>query len=160
MIGDKWKKGLAMLSATMKVHDCMTSNPVTIQATESLRAAEKVMKEYNVRHLPVVKNDKLVGMLSSGDIRRASPSDAVSLSIWEINYLWDRLTVESAMTREVKTVTPETPLLDAVRLMFDYRFNSLPVIDTAGHPVGILTEVDVFRVLLYQAEFTAGSAVS
>jgi CBS domain-containing protein len=134
-----------MMPSNMKVQDCMTYPAMTIPATASLRTAEQVMKEYNIRHLPVVKNEKLVGILSSGDIRRASPSDAVSLSIWEINYLWDRLTVESSMTSHVITVKGETSMIEAVRLMLEHRFNSLPVVDDAGCPVGILTEVDVFR---------------
>jgi acetoin utilization protein AcuB len=145
-----------MFTVDTKVQDCMTSPAITISATASLRDAEELMKEYNVRHLPVVKNGKLTGILSSGDIRRARPSDAVSLSIWEINYLWDRLTVESAMTRHVVTVTADTPVMEAVRLMLENRFNSLPVVDSGGHPAGIMTEVDVFRLVLQTAENKVG----
>jgi CBS domain-containing protein len=140
-----------MFPQDIKVQDCMTAPAVTISATASLRDAEQVMKEYSIRHLPVVRDGKLVGILSSGDLRRASPSDAVSLSIWEINYLWDRLKVESAMTTHVFTVAPDTPVVEAVRLMLEHRFNSLPVIDAARHPVGILTEVDVFRLIIQSA---------
>jgi CBS domain-containing protein len=141
-----------MIPPDIKVQDCMTAPALTIPAKASLRDADQVMKEYNIRHLPVVKDGKLVGILSSGDLRRASPSDAVSLGIWEINYLWDQLKVESAMSGHVITVKRETPVIEAVRLMLEHRFNSLPVVDVAGSPVGMLTEVDVFRLVLQTAE--------
>jgi CBS domain-containing protein len=141
-----------MLPQDIKVQHGMTAPAITIAAKASLRDAGQVMKEYNIRHLVVVRDGKLAGILSSGDLRRASPSDAVSLSIWEINYLWDRLTVESAMTGHVVTVKPETPMIEAVRLMLEHRFNSLPVVDDDGAPIGMLTEVDVFRLLIQSVE--------
>jgi CBS domain-containing protein len=141
-----------MLPQDIKVQHGMTAPAITIAAKASLRDAGQVMKEYNIRHLVVVRDGKLAGILSSGDLRRASPSDAVSLSIWEINYLWDRLTVESAMTGQVVTVKPETPMIEAVRLMLEHRFNSLPVVDDDGTPTGMLTEVDVFRLLIQSVE--------
>jgi acetoin utilization protein AcuB len=140
-----------MIPPDIKVQDCMTAPALTIPAKASLRDAGQVMKEYNIRHLPVVQDGKLVGILSSGDLRRANPSDAVSLSIWEINYLWDQLKVESAMTRHVITVKPETPVIEAVQLMLEHRFNSLPVVDDTGAPIGMLTEVDVFRLVIKAA---------
>jgi acetoin utilization protein AcuB len=141
-----------MIPLDIKVQDYMTTPAVTIAATASLRDAGQVMKEYHIRHLPVVKNGKLVGILSSGDLRRASPSDAVSLSIWEINYLWDQIRVESAMTIHVITVNRDTPMIEAVRLMLEHRFNGLPVVDDDGAPIGMLTEVDVFRMVLRSTE--------
>ena len=140
-----------MLAHT-KVQDCMTYPAITISNIASLAAADKLMKEYNIRHLPVVKADKLVGILSSGDIRRASPSDATTLSVWELRYLWERVKIEEAMTRQAITVRPDTPVIEAVSVMLERRFNCLPVIDSAEHPVGILTEVDIFRLLIQQSE--------
>jgi acetoin utilization protein AcuB len=141
-----------MLPQDIKVQDGMTAPAITSAAKASLRDAGQVMKEYNIRHLVVVREGKLAGILSSGDLRRASPSDAVSLSSWEINYLWDRLTVESAMTGQVVTIKPETSMIEAVRLMLEHRFNSLPVVDDHGAPIGMLTEVDVFRLLIKPVE--------
>jgi len=138
----------AMLK-NMKVQDWMNYHVITISATASLRVAEALMKEYNIRHLPVVKGDKLVGILSSGDIRRAQPSDATSLSIWELHYLWDQLIVDGAMTHRAITTTADTPVIDAVRLMLNHRFNCLPVINSNDQLSGILTEVDVFRLLIH-----------
>jgi acetoin utilization protein AcuB len=141
-----------MIPTEVKVRDCMTCPAITIPAAASLRDAEKLMKEYNIRHLPVLKGDKLAGILSSGDLRRARPSDAVSLSIWEINYLWDQLKVEAAMTRQVVTVRDDVPVVDAIRLMLEHRFSSLPVVNADGKPAGMLTEVDIFRLVIQVSE--------
>jgi CBS domain-containing protein len=136
----------------LTVGACMTSPAVTVSVDESLRVATELLKEYNIRHLPVLKGSKLVGILSSGDIRRASPSDATSLSYWELTYLWDKLTVEQTMSQPVKTVKADTPMVEAVRLMFEHRFSSLPVVDSANHLVGILTETDIFRLFIQMTE--------
>jgi CBS domain-containing protein len=132
----------------VKVQDCMTSPAITAFASVPIALAKNLMDEYNIRHLPVVDDsNRIVGILSSGDIRRASPSDATSLSVWEIRYLWDKLTVENTMTRRVVTISPDTTMLEAVRIMMQNRFNSLPVVDAEKHVVGMLTEVDVFRLI-------------
>jgi CBS domain-containing protein len=132
----------------VKVQDCMTSPAITAFASVPIGIAQNLMDEYNIRHLPVVDaSNRLVGILSSGDIRRASPSDATSLSIWEIRYLWDKLTVENTMTRHVITISPTSSMLEAVQLMMSHRFNSLPVVDADQHVVGMLTEIDVFRLI-------------
>lgn len=135
-----------------QVRDCMTAPVITVKPATSLHAAKQIMLEHNIRHLPVVKNEKLVGVISSGDIRRASPSDATSLSIWEINYLWDQILVESSMATKVITVHADTPILEAARLLLEHRFGCLPVVDAKGQVEGILTEVDVLRFTIKTLE--------
>ncbi|MEP7291536.1 MAG: CBS domain-containing protein [Chloroflexota bacterium] len=135
-----------------KVQDCMTHPAMTVSAASSVRLAQQVMRDYHIRHLPVIKENKVVGILSSGDIRHASPSDATSLSVWEVRALWEQLRVEEVMSRSVITVTPDMPMLEAVRLLYEHRFNSLPVVDEAGRLVGIITEVDVYLLCLQASE--------
>lgn len=149
-----------MMFQNIRVQDCMTKPAITISAQASLHDAGQLMNEYSIRHLPVVQDNKLVGILSSGDLRRARPSDATTLSVWEINSLWNRLKVNSVMTRSVVTVRRDTPIIEAVRLMLEYRFNGLPVVDDAGAPVGILTEVDVFRLVINTAGEQQAAALS
>jgi predicted transcriptional regulator len=132
----------------VQVQQCMTHPAMTIAPSISVRVAHQIMRDYHVRHLPVVQGNRLVGILSSGDIRRAMPSSATSLSVWEIHALWDKVTVESTMSRHLITVKPDTPILEAVRLMYEHRFNSLPVLDDDEQLVGILTEVDTYLLLL------------
>jgi CBS domain-containing protein len=135
-----------------KVKDYMTGSVIFVSPTTPVRVAHQLMRDNRIRHLPVVQEDKLVGILSSGDIRRVLPSSATSLTVWEIHALWDKVTVAQGMTRYVLTVQPETAILEAVRLMVENRFNSLPVVDNAGKLIGILTEVDVFKLLLQHAD--------
>ena len=106
------------------------------------------MKEHGIRRLPVVEDNKLVGIITIGDVREASPSDATTLSIWELNYLWSQLTAEKIMTRKVLTVHPTTPILDAAELMLNQKVSGLPVVNEHGEVVGMITESDIFKMLV------------
>lgn len=132
----------------IKVGDWMTKNVITTRRNTSISSAHQIMRENNIRRLPVVENGKLVGLISLGDVREASPSDATTLSIWELNYLWAQLVVDKVMTINVYTVKPDTSILDAAELMLEHKISGLPVIDGDGSLVGILTESDVFRMLV------------
>ena len=137
------------------VHDWMTHPAISVAPEASVRLAQQIMHDYQIRHLPVVKAGRLAGMLSSGDIRRAMPSNATSLSIWEIHALWDSVTVGEVMSCNLITVKPDTSMLEAVRLLYENRFNSLPVVDDGGLLVGIVTEVDIYRLLLRLSGYSA-----
>ncbi|MEL6524187.1 MAG: CBS domain-containing protein [Chloroflexota bacterium] len=126
----------------------MTENVITINRNAPISNAHRVMKQNDIRRLPVVENGKLVGIITIGDVREASPSDATTLSIWELNYLWAQLTVERVMTTDLLTVTPTTPVLDAAELMLEHKVSGLPVVGSDSTLVGILTESDIFRMLV------------
>jgi len=134
--------------STVKVSDWMTTEVITIKRTAAISDAHQIMKEKQIRRLPVVDNGKVVGLITIGDVREASPSDATTLSIWELNYLWAQLTVERVMTRNVLGVTPETPILDAAEIMLEHKVSGLPVIGEDGKLAGIITESDIFRMLV------------
>jgi CBS domain-containing protein len=130
------------------VRDWMTSPVYTVKAQTPISEAHQMMKEKKVRRLPVVKDDRLIGIVTIGDIREASPSAATTLSIWELNYLWGQLTVEKVMSHNVQVVTPSTSMLDAAELMLEYKVSGLPVLEPNDKLVGIITESDVFRMLV------------
>jgi CBS domain-containing protein len=130
------------------VREWMTSPVITISPHESISAAHQIMKEHGIRRLVVTENDHLAGIVTIGDVREASPSDATTLSIWELNYLWAQLTVEKMMSPKVITVNPESPIIDAAELMLEHKISGLPVVDTKDTLVGILTESDIFRMLV------------
>ncbi|MEM9952618.1 MAG: CBS domain-containing protein [Chloroflexota bacterium] len=132
----------------VKVRDFMTETVITTQPNTPISHAHQVMRENNIRRLPVVDNQRLVGLVTIGDVREASPSDATTLSIWELNYLWSQLVVEKVMTRNVYTVTPETSILDVAELMLEHKISGLPVVDSQDNLVGMITESDVFRMLV------------
>lgn len=132
----------------VKVRDWMTNRVISVSPQTSISSAHQIMKEHGIRRLVVLENEKLVGIITIGDVREASPSDATTLSIWELNYLWAQLTVEKVMTRNVVTITPDRPILDAAEIMLDRKISGLPVVDEAGKVLGMLTESDIFRMLV------------
>jgi CBS domain-containing protein len=135
----------------LKVSDLMTQSVISAQPDSKLSTAKGLMKEFGIRHLPVVEHGRLVGIISSGDIREAAPSDATTLSVWELNYLWDKITVGEVMTHKVISVDADEPFVDALRLMVARKFSSLPVV-RQDVLVGILTETDVFHKIIALAE--------
>ena len=134
------------------VKDWMTPDPITIAPTTTLPEANRLMKECNIRRLPIVENGRLVGIVTLGDVREASPSTATSLSIYELNYLLSRLTVGQIMTHDPISITPDTSIEAAARLMLEHKIGSLPVVD-GTRVVGIITESDIFRLLVTEGEF-------
>lgn len=130
-----------------KVRDWMSAEPVTVQIDTPLNEAHRVMSEHQVRRLPVLDGERLVGIVTRGDIRGAEASEATSLSIWELNYLISKLTIDQVMTRQVLTVTPETTVGEAAKIMLDNKIAGLPVM-SGEQLVGIITESDIFRLLV------------
>ena len=134
----------------MLVQELMSSKPVTVTADTSVPEALRIMRERKVRRLPVLDHHgKMVGIVSDKDLLYASPSPATTLAIWEISDLLAKLKVEKVMTREVVTVSGDTPLEEAARIMTDRRIGGLPVMD-GENLVGIITETDLFKALLQQ----------
>lgn len=132
------------------VKDWMSSDPIVITPDTALPEAYKLMKERRVRRLPVVTGSgKLVGIVTLGDVREASPSDATTLSIYELNYLLAQLSVDRIMTRDVLVVGPDTTIREAARMMLDRKIGGLPVVEN-GKVVGILTESDIFRMIVQE----------
>ncbi|MFO7320849.1 MAG: CBS domain-containing protein [Chloroflexota bacterium] len=146
-----------MSIATATVREWMTSPALTVSPAWSIRRAYDFMQELGIRHLPVVENNKLVGILTLSDIREAKPSDATSLSVWELNYLWDQLTVERVMTTDVITTSPDALVVDAARTLLEHKFSGLPVVDEEGRVVGFLSQVDINRMLVAKAGAMAGA---
>jgi acetoin utilization protein AcuB len=132
----------------MLVQDRMTRNPITINPDTSVSDASRIMRERKVRRLPVLDaRGRLVGIVSENDLRHASPSPATTLDVWEISALVDKIKVAQIMTRDVITVTGDTPLEEAARLMTDHKISALPVLQESK-VIGIITETDLFKSLL------------
>lgn len=135
------------------VRDWMTPNPITIQPKTTLPEAHQVMRVSHIRRLPVVENGELVGIVTLGDVREAEPSDATSLSIYEMHYLLSKLTVNKIMTRDPLTISPDASIRQAARLLLEHKIGGLPVME-GKRLVGIITESDIFRVLAQEPEPT------
>lgn len=131
----------------MFVNTRMTANPFTVTPENTVPEAAALMKAHGVRHLPVVSNGRVVGVISKGDIAAASPSAATSLSASEITYLFSKLKVDKAMTREPITIAPGALLEEAAVLMRDHKIEMLPVVDGTDL-VGVITESAIFDAFI------------
>jgi acetoin utilization protein AcuB len=130
----------------MLVGQRMQPEVVTVTPGTSVAGASRLLQEHRIRHLPVVERGRLVGIITDRDIRRVLPSPATSLEVHELLYLLDRLTVGEVMTAKVITVTPETPIEEAARLLVDHRIGCLPVLQ-GDRLAGIITETDLLAAL-------------
>ena len=131
----------------MHVRDLMTTGPITVNPETPVLEARQLMVEKRIRHLLVADGPKLVGIITDRDMRLNLPSPATSLSVWEINYLLARMTVASAMTKNVITVEPSQQARDAAQMMLDHRIGALPVVD-GDRLFGIITETDLLRAFV------------
>ena len=131
----------------MLVGDRMSHPVISINPDLPVVDALNLMKRERIRRTPVVKNGKMIGIVSDKDLLNASPSSATSLSVWEMNYLLSRIKVKDLMTKKVLTVSEDTPNEEAARIMADNKIGGLPVM-RADHIVGIITETDLFKILL------------
>jgi acetoin utilization protein AcuB len=130
----------------MLVRERMSKNPYTISDDTPVDEALRKMHEAHIRRFPVLdKAGKMVGIVSEKDLLFASPSPATTLSIYEMHYLLSKLQVAEVMKKDVITVTEDTPVEDAARIMTDRKIGSLPVLRN-GQLVGIITESDLFKL--------------
>jgi acetoin utilization protein AcuB len=132
----------------MRVKEMMTKNPITVQPDTLVLDAQRVMKENNIRRLPVVEKDKLVGIVTKHDLFEATPSPPTSVSIHDLHYLLSKMKVKEIMKKNPITITPETPFEDALRIGQEKKIGSFPVVDD-GKLVGITTESDIVRFLIH-----------
>ena len=139
------------MSKKLLVRDWMTESLITITPQTTLPEAQRIMFEHNIRRLLVLNSDKLVGIVTLGDIREAKPSDATTLSIYELNYLMDRLTAKDFMTPDPITIPLDATIGEAARLMVEHKIGALPVVEK-DKLVGIITETDLCRLLMSQPE--------
>ena len=136
----------------MRVRDLMTAALITAPPDMPVLEARHLMVEKRIRHLLVTgETGQLLGIITDRDIRLNLPSQATSLSVWEMNYLLTRLTVATVMTQSVITVGPDREARDAAQLMLDHHIGALPVVD-AGRLIGIVTETDLLRAFVRSAD--------
>ncbi|MBF0778033.1 CBS and ACT domain-containing protein [Streptococcus cuniculi] len=132
----------------MAVKDFMTRKVVYISPDTTIAHAAELMREQAIHRLPVIEDDKLVGLVTEGTIAEASPSKATSLSIYEMNYLLNKTKVRDVMIRDVITVSKFASLEDAIYLMYKNKVGILPVVDN-DQMAGVITDRDVFAAFLH-----------
>jgi acetoin utilization protein AcuB len=129
-VGERMSRPLISVSPDMPINDVLA-----------------MFRKEHIRRAPVIKDGKLVGIVSERDLLNASPSSVTTLSVWELNYLISKVTVKDVMTKKVVTVDQDTPIEEAARIMADKKIGGVPVVSGAN-VVGIITETDLFKVFL------------
>ncbi|MEP0806264.1 MAG: CBS domain-containing protein [Chloroflexota bacterium] len=131
----------------MFVGDRMSRPVISVSPETPISDALVMFKKEHIRRAPVMKDGKLVGIVSEKDLLNASPSSATTLSVWEMNYLISKVKVKNVMTKKVVTVNRDTPIEEAARIMADKKIGGLPVVD-GERVIGMITETDLFKVFL------------
>ena len=131
----------------MAVKDYMTKKVVFISPDTTVAQATDLLREQGLRRLPVIENDKLVGIVTEGVMAEATPSKATSLSIYEMNYLLNKTKIRDIMIKKVYTVSRYASLEDAIYIMMKNNVSILPVVDN-DQVYGIITDKDIFKAFL------------
>lgn len=132
----------------MNVGKIMTRNPFTVSSDTPVTDAQALMSREKIHRLPVLDRQKnLVGIVAETDLLKAAPSEATTLNMYEMFNLLSQLTVKDVMTHKVVTVTAETLIEDAARILVDHDIGGVPVVRGAT-VVGIVTESDIFKLFI------------
>jgi len=132
----------------MLVSNWMSKNVITVDVDDSMQNAMKLMKENGIRMLPVLKKEKLVGVVTDRDLKRASASDATTLDIHELLYLISKIKVGNIMTPNPITVPRNFTVEETAEVLLKHKISGAPVVDQNGKVVGVITQADLFRVLI------------
>jgi acetoin utilization protein AcuB len=130
----------------MKIRDIMSTNVVTVTENTLVNDAKNIMDAHRIRRLPVMRKDKLVGLVTMHMLLEASPSPATSLNIWEMQYLLSKMTVKEIMVKKPFTISSGMPVEEAMELGQEKGFGAFPVVDD-GRLVGMVTESDIVRMM-------------
>ncbi|MEA3335983.1 MAG: CBS domain-containing protein [Chloroflexota bacterium] len=129
------------------IAEIMTTRLVTIEPQNSVATAIRLMRQGELRRLPVVENGKLVGMVTSGDLRRITGLSSILYDQSQDNFLWRHIPIGNVMSRDPIILTPETPISDAASLLIKRKISGFPVVQK-GVLVGIITTSDLLETLI------------
>lgn len=131
------------------ISDIMSTNLVTLNIKDTLEKAEQLFKENKIRHIPIVKNREILGMLSYTDILRISFADVTDDEENVDTFVYDMFTIEQVMAKNVFMVPPYATIKDVAKLLAEKEFHALPVVED-GELVGIVTTTDLINYLVAQ----------
>lgn len=132
----------------MLVKNWMSKEVATVDVNDSMQYASTLLKKNNIRGLPVMENGKLVGVVTDRDLKRASASDATSLEIHELLFLISKIKIKGIMTKNPITIPVDYTIEEAAEVLLDNKLTGVPVLDSEDNLVGVITQTDIFRVLV------------
>lgn len=132
------------------VSSIMTANVITLNHTDNLDTADRLFKSKNIRHIPVVSGDAIIGMLSYTDLLRISFADGAYEEETDVEtVVYNMFTIEQVMAKNLVSISSQTTIKEAAEILSKKEFHALPVVDN-GKLVGILTTTDLINYLLDQ----------
>ena len=140
----------------MLVKNWMSKNVITIGVDNSMQDATAILKQHRIRILPVVKKGKLVGIITDRDLKRASASDATTLEVHELLYLLMKIKIKDIMARNPIAVPLDWTVEETAALLLSNKISGAPVVDEKNMVVGVITQTDLFRVLMSLTGINAG----
>ena len=132
----------------MQVQNWMTSDVMKVDENTSVVKISKILKDKNIRHLPVTRDGRVVGMITSHDVREALPSKSATLNVHELHHLLAETKAKDIMTPDPFTIRPDQTMEVAAVKMLEHKITGLPVVTDKGELIGIISQGDVFRVLI------------
>ena len=132
----------------MLVKNWMSKSVITTDVNDSMENAIRLLKEHDIKMLPVMKKNKLVGILTDRDLKRASASDATTLEIHELFYILSKIKVKNIMTKDPITVPSDYTVEETADVLLKNKISGVPVVNHNKKLVGVITQTDVFKVLI------------
>jgi acetoin utilization protein AcuB len=145
---------MGKIARKLCVRDWMTCDPATVGPNDPLERVLELLLRRDIRSVPVLENDRLIGIVTDRDVRQVAPGYPLLRDEEEVHRYMRHLTVTAAMTADPMTIAPDAPLTDAAKVLETYKISSLPVVD-GFELVGILTTTDVLRAFIEQNEDVA-----
>jgi acetoin utilization protein AcuB len=139
----------------LTVGEWMTRNPITIEQDASVIEAIHLLKEKNIRRLPVMKRGKLAGLVTEKMLYGYMPAKATSLDQWELHYLLSKTPVKAAMNAKPHTVAADAPIAEVAKLLRDRKLNGVLVLDEKGNLAGLLTTTNALEALIFFTQLAA-----
>ena len=137
----------------MLVKNWMKKTVITVDVDDSMQDAIYLMKENDIRMLPVLKKGKLVGVLSDRDVKKASASDATTLDVHELKYLISKIKIKDIMSKNPITVPTDYTIEETAEVLLKNKISGVPVMDTKEKVVGTITQDDIFKVFISLSGF-------
>jgi acetoin utilization protein AcuB len=132
----------------MLVKTWMSTNVITVNQDNSMEDAMDLLKEHKIKMLPVIEKNKLVGIVTDRDLKRASPSDATSLEIYELLYIISKIKVKEIMSKPPITIPDDYTAEEAAAVLLKNTISGAPIVDYHGQIMGVITQNDIFRMLI------------
>ena len=141
----------------MLIKDWMAKDVLTVEEDASLMRVTRIMKENNIRRVPIVTQGKLIGIITDRDVKDASPSKAASMDIHELHRMMSAIKVTEVMTPSPMTLSGNDSLEKAAMIMLESKISGMPVADANGHLIGLISETDVLRAFIHSTGIKDGA---